>query len=74
MAGVSLEKIEAMAPDQSSLVAARKLVKPSSWSSLASDKAGLVWGERQGSCASPYRVIISELEAGYKRTCPRTSH
>lgn len=70
MAGVSLEKIEAMAPDQASLVAARKLVKPSGWSSLASDNAGLVWGECQGSGASPYRVIVSEPDAGYKCTCP----
>jgi hypothetical protein len=70
MAGVSLEKIEAMAPDQASLIAARKLVKPRSWSSLASDNAGLVWGECQGSGASPYRVIISELDGGYKCTCP----
>jgi len=70
MAGVSLEKIEAMAPDQASLIAARKLVKPSSWSSLASDASGLVWGECQGSGVSPYRVIISEFDAGYKCTCP----
>jgi hypothetical protein len=70
MAGVSLEKIEAMAPDQSSLVAARKLVKPGGWSGLASDNAGLIWGECQGSGASPYRVIVSEPDAGYKCTCP----
>lgn len=37
MAGVSLERIEAMAPDQSSLVAARKLVKPGGWSGLAAE-------------------------------------
>lgn len=49
MAGVSLEKIEAIAPDQASLVAARKLVKPSGWSGLSCDSAGLIWGECQGS-------------------------
>jgi len=70
MAGVSLEKIEAMAPDQSSLVAARKLVKPGSWSGLAADNAGLIWGECQGSGATPYRVVVSEADAGYKCSCP----
>ena len=70
MAGISLEKIEALAPDQASLVAARKLVKASGWSGLSSDSAGLIWGECQGSGSSPYRVIVSEADAGYKCTCP----
>jgi hypothetical protein len=70
MPGISLEKIEAIAPDQASLVAARKLVKPSGWSGLSCDNAGLVWGECQGSGSSPYRVVISEIDAGYKCTCP----
>ena len=70
MSGISLEKIEAIAPDQASLVAARKLVKPSGWSGLSCDNMGLVWGECQGSGSSPYRVVISEVDAGYKCTCP----
>lgn len=70
MAGISLEKIEAIAPDQASLVAARKLVKPGVWSGLSSDGEGLVWGECQGSGSSPYRVVISEADMGYKCTCP----
>ena len=70
MAGISLDKIEAIAPDQASLVAARKLVKPAGWSGLCSDSAGLIWGECQGSGAAPYRVVVSEVDAGYKCTCP----
>src|SRR5580698_2775005 len=70
MPGISLEKIEALAPDQASLVAARKMVKPSGWSGLSCDNVGLVWGECQGSGSSPYRVVISEVDAGYKCTCP----
>jgi hypothetical protein len=70
MAGISLEKIEAIAPDQASLVAARKLVKPLAWSGLSSSKAGLIWGECQGSGSSPYRVVASEVDAGYKCSCP----
>jgi SWIM zinc finger len=67
---LSLAKIEALAPDQAALDAARKLLKRATWPTLACDEAGLVWGEAQGSGASPYRVVISELDAGYKCTCP----
>lgn len=70
MAPISLEKIEAIAPDQASLVAARKLVKPAGWSGVAGDDAGLIWGECQGSGSSPYRVVVSEADAGYQCTCP----
>lgn len=67
---LSLEKVEALAPDQSSLDAARKLLKGSSWPVVASNGSGLVWGECQGSGATPYRVVVSEADAGYKCTCP----
>ncbi len=68
--GLSLEIVEALAPDQSSLDAARKLLKLSSWPALASNGAGLIWGECQGSGSTPYRVVVSETDAGYKCTCP----
>jgi len=67
---LSLEKVEALAPDQASLDAARKLLKPASWPALASNGAGLIWGECQGSGATPYRVVVSEIDTGYKCTCP----
>jgi SWIM zinc finger len=67
---IELEKIEQLAPDQASLSAAAKLKKPGLWPLLACDAAGLVWGECQGSGASPYRVICSETDFGYKCTCP----
>jgi hypothetical protein len=67
---LSLEKIEALAPDQGAVEAARKLLKPANWPKLAADSAGLVWGECQGSGATPYRVVISEVDAGFKCTCP----
>jgi hypothetical protein len=67
---LSLAKIEALAPDQAALDAARKLLKPATWPTLASDDCGLAWGEAQGSGATPYRVAISEIDAGYKCTCP----
>jgi hypothetical protein len=66
---LTLERIEALAPDQSSLAAARKLLKPAGWPTLAVGE-GLAWGECQGSGATPYRVVISEADHGYKCTCP----
>ena len=67
---LSLAKIEALAPDQGSLDAARKLLKPSNWPTIAEDGAGLLWGECQGSGATPYRISVTEIDAGYKCSCP----
>jgi hypothetical protein len=66
---LTLERIEALAPDQASLAAARKLLKPATWPTLAVGQ-DLTWGECQGSGATPYRVVISEPDSGYKCTCP----
>lgn len=66
---LTLERIEALAPDQPSLAAARKLLKPGSWPTLAVGEE-LAWGECQGSGATPYRVVVSEADSGYKCTCP----
>lgn len=67
---LSLSKIEAIAPDQGSLSAAKKLLKLSSWPGLFHDGKGLVWGECQGSGSTPYRVSVTEDDAGYKCSCP----
>jgi hypothetical protein len=65
------EKIEQLAPDQASLGAALKLMKPAGWPMLAREAdASLLWGECQGSGAVPYRVIVSPSDVGYKCTCP----
>jgi hypothetical protein len=66
---LTLQKVEGLAPDQASLAASRKLLKPSCWLTLG-EGDGLVWGECQGSGATPYRVVVSEADAGYKCTCP----
>lgn len=67
---LSLQKIEQLAPDQSSLAAAKKLLKPSQWPTLQDNGEGLIWGECQGSGATPYRIAVTEADAGYKCTCP----
>ncbi|MBW8882734.1 MAG: SWIM zinc finger family protein, partial [Asticcacaulis sp.] len=67
---LSLDKLEALAPDQASLNAARKLLNPAQWPLLATDTHGLLWGECRGSGATPYRVVLAEADAGYKCSCP----
>lgn len=67
---ISLDKIEAMAPDQSSLAAATK-IKSSAWSALAQNAGGgFAWGECQGSGSTPYRVTLALDDLGYKCSCP----
>jgi hypothetical protein len=65
------DRIERLAPDQASLGAALKLMKPATWPMLArTADAALLWGECQGSGATPYRVIVAPGDVGYKCTCP----
>jgi hypothetical protein len=67
---LTLAKVEEIAPDQASLGAARKLLDPRNWPTVAGDQQGLVWGECQGSGALPYRVALSEHDLAYKCSCP----
>jgi len=65
------ERIEGLAPDQASLAAALKLVKPAGWPVLAaSTESDVLWGECQGSGATPYRVVTTADGGSYKCTCP----
>lgn len=68
--GLTLRKIEEMAPDQASLTAAGKLKKAGRWPVRATDGTRLVWGECQGSGANPYRTVADLEDLGYKCTCP----
>lgn len=68
---ITHETITALAPDQASLGAARKLMKPGKWPLRQIDEAtGMVWGECQGSGANPYRTVFDKTDQGYKCTCP----
>ena len=66
---ITRETITALAPDQASLNAANKLMKPAKWP-LREVSAELAWGECQGSGANPYRVVFDLGDHGYKCTCP----
>lgn len=68
---ITLQSVQAIAPDQASLNAANKLLKPAKWPlRQIDDGAGLVWGECQGSGANPYRTVFDKADQGYKCTCP----
>ncbi len=68
---ISQQTIEQMAPDQASLNAASKLMKPAKWPVLGSDgEPKLIWGECQGSGSTPYRVVVDLSDHGYKCSCP----
>lgn len=65
------EAIEAAAPDQTSLSAAVKLLKPALWSGFGGSADGkLIWGDCQGSGANPYRLAVDLDTLGSKCTCP----
>lgn len=68
---ITLEQVQQAAPDQRSLTAASKLLKPSKWPVLEMDvDRGLAWGECKGSGSTPYRVRLDLSDLGYKCTCP----
>ena len=52
---LTMEGVLALAPDEASAKAARGLIAPAKWPVLGANDAA-VWGECQGSGATPYRV------------------
>jgi hypothetical protein len=67
---VTIDKIEALAPDQASLSAALK-IKASAWALTARNEADeFAWGECQGSGSTPYKVALYVGDLGYKCSCP----
>ena len=68
---LSLKKVEELAPDQASLNAAGKLIKPAKWPLLAREtQRNLLWGECQGSGSNPYRLSVDLSDLGYRCSCP----
>jgi hypothetical protein len=68
---LAIGDVERIAPDQESLNAARKLLKPGGWPLRQREANGpLIWGECQGSGAAPYRVCAHTGDLGYKCSCP----
>ena len=68
---ISLETIQNLAPDQSSLSAAKKLLKPAKWPVRGkAASVNSIWGQCQGSGANPYLTMADVVDHGYKCTCP----
>ncbi len=68
---ITIKTVEDLAPDQASLDAASKLIKPGKWVIRGRNRAGdLLWGECQGSGSTPYRVMFHREDESYKCTCP----
>lgn len=58
-----------LAPDPSSLAAARKLARPGPWSELGSTES-LVWGKCQGSGRTPYQASVDLTGPAFRCSCP----
>jgi hypothetical protein len=63
-------RVLALAPDASSLRAARSLASARSWSLTGSADGGALWGECQGSAATPYRTVVDLSGPAYRCSCP----
>jgi hypothetical protein len=66
-----LDVVQDLAPDQASLTAAKKLLKPAKWP-VRGQAPGVntIWGQCQGSGANPYYTVADVVDHGYKCTCP----
>jgi hypothetical protein len=65
----SHEQVTKLAPDASSLVAARTLAGPARWSDTGTTDL-LIWGKCQGSGKAPYQVSVDLTGPAFKCTCP----
>ena len=63
------QQVAALAPDASSVAAARRLARPGPWSDTGSTDT-LVWGKCQGSGKTPYQVSVDLTEPAFRCTCP----
>lgn len=66
-----LQVVQDLAPDQSSLGAAKKLLNTNNWPMLGvAPELNSIWGQCQGSGANPYLTMADVVDHGYKCTCP----
>ncbi|HBF09338.1 MAG TPA: SWIM zinc finger family protein [Gammaproteobacteria bacterium] len=68
---LSLQVVQDLAPDQSSLNAAKKLMQPKKWPvRQKAAQLNSIWGQCQGSGSKPYSAMADVENHGYKCTCP----
>lgn len=66
---LTIEQIDALAPDGNSLKAAQKLTQPDRWTGLG-QSGDTIWGDCKGSASTPYLVQAELSEPAFKCTCP----
>ena len=66
---LSVDELLLLAPDASSVKAAKGLVIPGKWPRLQYDETA-VWGECQGSGSKPYQTQIDLSGPAFRCTCP----
>ena len=69
MARWTEKRVVGLAPDDSSVAAARKLMNPALWSETGSTDI-LVWGKCQGSGKTPYQVSVDLTGPAFRCSCP----
>jgi SWIM zinc finger len=62
-------QVTKLAPDDSSVTAARRLTNPALWSDTGSTDI-LLWGKCQGSGKSPYQVSVDLAGPAFRCSCP----
>jgi hypothetical protein len=67
--GFSRDQALALAPDPAAAKAGQGQAVPAKWRNLGQNETA-VWGECQGSGASPYRCQVARDDAGAKCSCP----
>ena len=63
-------RVVALAPDAASLRAAQSLASGGSWPLTGAGDGDAVWGECQGSAATPYRTAVDLSGPAYRCSCP----
>ena len=63
------EQVLALAPDSSSIKAAKKLISLSKWSNFGKNERS-IWGECKGSGSKLYQVCIDLKGPAFKCSCP----
>lgn len=68
----NIDQVRALAPDSSSLGAARGLAVPAKWveRGVADGRPASLWGLCKGSGAKPYQAIVDLDEPAYRCSCP----
>ncbi|MER5848576.1 SWIM zinc finger family protein [Streptomyces sp. NPDC002012] len=66
----TVEKVLALAPDETSRTAGSKLGSAGPWSGAGCDGSGAVWGLCKGSGSKPYQTVVDTTGPAYKCSCP----